>query len=277
VSAFGRSYPPGRLYTIAGDGNVGAANQADAIDARNFQLNFPTGLALDTAGNVFLLDSIEGEVRVILNAANTAANQGKIYTLNLKDVGGTAPFLADGGQDLKVVDPDGNPATTPNYLYVVDTNHHRVVRTDLGNLNTLDATAGNPLTVGVVMGVKDEPGYLRAGLTYPDIHDVSKALPEADARLNAPTSIAFDSAGNMIVADRARLHMLEAASLDPAVAGNTYVIAGGLDTRFLVGDARLGYFPSTAQIQYDPTSRNVLVCDPKENLVRRLWTARGTY
>jgi hypothetical protein len=129
-----------------------------------------------------------------------------------------------------------------------------------------------------VLGVKDEPGYIRAGLTYPDIHDISKAMAAADARLNAPSSLDFDSAGNMIVADRGRIHMMEAAGLDPVAATrNTYVIGGGLDTRYVSGDSRLCYFPGGAQVRYDPVSRNLLVIDPFENLIRCLWTARGTY
>lgn len=275
VTAFGRTYPAGKLVTIAGNSTVGAPGQGDGVDGRDFALNTPTGLTLDKAGNVYVLDSAEGKVRVIMNAG---ANAGKLYTLNLQEPGGSAAFVADGGNDLKVVDADNNPTTAPNWLYVADTGHHRVVRVDLGDLTTLDARAATPVQVAVVLGVKDEPGYIRAGMTYPDIHDVSKALAAADARLNAPSSLEFDNVGNMIVADRGRLHMMEAAGLDPAATTrNTYVIGGGLDTRYISGDSRLCYFPAGGLLHYDGVNRNLLVIDPLENRVRCLWTARGVY
>jgi hypothetical protein len=263
VSAYGRSFKAGRLYVLAGNATVGDPAQADNVDAKTFSLNAPTGLAQDSVGNLYLLDSAEGEVRVILAA------DGTIHNVNMREPNGTDAFLADGGMDLKVRESGGNV-----WLYVADTNHHRVVRANLGAVASIGGSGA--VNVGVVMGVKDEPGYIRAGLNYPDILDVSKALPEADARLNTPMSLTFDGAGNLIVADKGRIHMVEAAAIDPAVDGDTYVIAGGLDTRFITGDARLGYLPDTAGVSYDPVSQNILLTDRKENVVRKLWTARGT-
>jgi hypothetical protein len=264
VMIFGQAYKAGHLYVVAGTTAVGDGTPAAGGDAKAFALNQPTGLAMDSANNMYVLDSMEGKVRVISGADRT------IHDLNLHDAPDTtASFLADGGSDLKVREVAGDV-----WLYVADTNHHRIVRANLGP--AAGVTALGQVNVETVLGVTDEPGYIRAGMNYPDILDVSKALPEVDARLNAPTSLTFDGAGNMIVADKGRIHMLEASAIPAGTAGDTYVIAGGLDTRFITGDARLAYLPDTAGVSYDALSQNVLVVDRKENVVRKLWTARGT-
>jgi hypothetical protein len=266
VLMFGRTFYAGRLYTVIGNGQV--AGQPDVLSEEGspghaYALNEPTAMAQDSAGNLYVLDSAAGAVRLV------RAADGSVITLPLKADASTA-YAAVGAQDLRVVEGSAN------YLYLADTNAHTVVRfqlpADLADL----AGAVPDMTVQTVFGVAGEPGYIKAGLTYPDIHDASKALSEANARLNEPTSLTFDGAGNLIVAAKGRLHLMEAAALDPATTGNTYVIAGGIDTRNIVGDARLGYFPSTSSVRYDATSKNVLVVDNAENVVRRLWTARGT-
>jgi hypothetical protein len=265
VTVFGRDFLAGRLYTVLGNGQVGdpAAPAADGTPGHAFALNEPTAMAQDSEGNLYVLDSIAGAVRLV------RAGDGSVITLPLK-ADATTAYAAVGAQDLRVVEG------AANFLYLADTDAHTVVRfplpADLADL----AGAVPDMTAQTVFGVAGEPGYIKAGLTYPDIHDASKALSEANARLNEPTSLTFDGAGNMIVAAKGRLHLMEAAALDPATVGNTYVIAGGVDTRNIVGDSRLGYFPATTSVRYDATSKNVLVVDNAENVVRRLWTARGT-
>jgi sugar lactone lactonase YvrE len=266
VTVFGRDFLAGRLYTVLGNGLV--AGQPDVLSEEGspghaFALNEPTAMAQDSAGNLYVLDSIAGAVRLV------RAGDGSVITLPLKADASTA-YAAVGAQDLRVVEG------AANFLYLADTNAHTVVRFPLpANLADL-AGAVPDMTAQTVFGVAGTPGYIKAGLTYPDIHDASKALSEANALLNEPTSLTFDGDGNMIVAAKGRLHMMEAAALDPGTVGNTYVIAGGIDTRNIVGDARLGYFPATTSVRYDAASKNVLVVDNAENVVRRLWTARGT-
>jgi hypothetical protein len=265
TTMFGRTFYAGRLYTLCGNGTLPAGAQADGLAGRDFELNEPTGLTQDSEGNLYVLDSLEGAVRLV------RATTGQVITLPLKAVGGTADYMAPNGQDLRVVETTGG-----NFLYVANMNAHTVDRFALpSDLTTLAAGTPANMTAETILGVKDEPGYIAAGKTYPDVQDVSKPLLKADARLNEPTSITFDADGNLIVADKGRIHLLEQANLAPAVTAGPYVIAGGLDTRFLIGDSRLGYFPGTTSVRFDAVSGNTLVVDSKENRVRRLWTARG--
>lgn len=267
VTTFGRDFLAGRLYTVLGNGQLVDGVAAPAVDTtlgHAFALNEPTALTQDSQGNLYVLDSIAGAVRLV------RAGDGQVFTLPLKTAA-NAPYAAVGAQDLRIVEAGaGN-----NFLYLADTNAHTVVRFALpADLSTLATTVPASLAAQTVFGTDGVPGYL-TGVPYPDIHDVSAALPEGNALLNEPTSLTFDGAGNMIVAAKGRLHLMEQAALDPATVGDTYVIAGGVDTRFIVGDSRLAFFPGTTSVRYDASSKNVLVVDNAENVVRRLWTVRG--
>jgi hypothetical protein len=272
VDMFGKRYYAGRLYTLVGNATAvepiptGAENAAGT----DYPLNEPTGLAQDSVGNLYVLDSIAGKVRVL---RASGANAGKLITLNLESTPGNA-YDMTGAQDLRVVEGGGG-----NFLYVADTNHHVVVRFALpAALTALDgATAPAAVQAQLIMGQTATPGFIKLGPTdvYPDIFDVSKPITEDKALLNAPTSLTFDDQGNLIVGAKGRIHMMEAAALPPGGTGNTYVIAGGVDTRNIVGDSRLGFFPETTSVRYDPITKNTLVVDYSERVVRRLWTARG--
>ncbi|MNS21632.1 NHL repeat protein [compost metagenome] len=272
VTMFGRTFYAGRLYTLAGNSVLGdpATPGGENAVGTDYSLNEPTGLAQDSVGNLYILDSIAGKVRVL---RAFGANAGKVITLNLESTPGTA-YDMTGAQDLSVVEGAGG-----KFLYVADTNHHVVVRFALpAALTDLDgAAAPAAVQAQLVMGQTATPGFIKLGPTdvYPDIFDISKPITEDKALLNAPTSLTFDDQGNMIVGAKGRIHLMEAAALPPGGTGNTYVIAGGVDTRNIVGDSRLGFFPDTTSVRYDPITKNTLVVDFSEQVVRRLWTARG--
>lgn len=294
---YGRDFLGGRLYTLAGHG---APRGGDLLEPERqdylygegapgleANLSEPTGLAVDQAGNVYLLDSgyAENELadaiasdetdatytfpnpgasgRTILVYHGTIrivrASDGAIVTLKLT-LGGQA-FPVTGAQDLQLVEKDG-----VRTLYVADTNKHWVFKVEV----PADLTA-TPLTAAItpVLGTIDEPGYVRNGVDLPDAFHAFDGVPLADARLNGPTSLTFDQEGRLIVADAGtrRVRLLD--------QGKVYTIAGGFDTRYLEGDARLGYMPQTTSVRLDPDG-NLLLVDRKEQLVRKIWTRRGS-
>ncbi|MFP5501056.1 MAG: hypothetical protein ACLGIN_01115 [Candidatus Sericytochromatia bacterium] len=294
---YGRDFLAGRLYTLAGHG---AARGGDELEderqdylygegAPGLEANLaePTGLAVDQAGNVYMLDSgyAENELadaiasdetdatytfpnpnatgRTILVYHGTIrivrASDGAIVTLKLT-LGGQ-PFPVTGAQDLQLVEQGG-----VRTLYVADTNKHWVFKVEV----PADLTA-TPLTAAItpVLGAIDEPGYVKDGVALPDAFHAFDGVPLADARLNGPTSLTFDQAGRLIVADAGtrRVRLLD--------DGKVYTIAGGFDTRYLEGDARLGYMPQTTSVRLDRDG-NLLLVDRKEQLVRKIWTRRGS-
>jgi sugar lactone lactonase YvrE len=97
----------GKIVTFAGSGR--AAFGGDGGPATAADLNLPTGLAFDTAGNVYIADSGNNRVRKV-------SPNGTITTVAGD---GTAAVLA--APSAVAVSPSG-------VLFITDTDNHRVVR-----------------------------------------------------------------------------------------------------------------------------------------------------
>lgn len=201
-------------------------------------------------------------------------SDGRIFTLRLTH--GGAPYALEGASDLRILET--GEAT---WLYLADTRRHAVVRVrlpaDTSQLVT-DRPGGGyalpgPLEVEVVLGRLDTPGWIADEGLVPDLYSLNDGLLEDQVLLTAPQSLAFDHEGNLIVADRGRVRLLEAAGL--AGDGRVFTLAGGLESSLIEGDARLASFPGTRHLHFDPLGRNLLLADSALNLVRQLWTARG--
>jgi hypothetical protein len=213
-----------------------------------------------------VIDSGAGEIRYV---RATGGDAGTIYSLKLQDGGGN-PVSVTGAQDLRLVE-----SAQGNYLYLALTPRHVVYRITLpSTLATLDSTQA--CTSQVILGTLDTPGLVdTAQVTFPDAFTASAGTPKAATLLNAPVSLDFDAAGDLLVADAGRVRLVEAAAVPPGASGNVYTIAGGFETNFAEGDARLAAFPTSAYMNVDPTSGNVLIADPEMGLIRKLWTGRS--
>lgn len=276
LTHFGDVLLGNRLYTVAGQGIYsGAALAGPAADweAQNGQnaseagLWRPTGLARDAAGNVFVVDAgSEAEDRPG-RLLVVRESDGLIFHLPLEDESTAEGVSLSGVEDLKLHPSDGK-------LYFADTLNHCVrslscpTSTDIANF---DENPIATLTVVIELGQPGTEGFIdtAGGAQYPDIHDISKGIPTDDILLDGPRSITFDAAGQLIVGDtgNGRVRLRKDNLL--------YTLAGGLDTRFVTGDARLGYFPGIDSVHYSPFERNLLVTDFRASVVRRIHTNRG--
>ena len=151
------------LSTVAGTGAPGFSG--DNGPATAAQLNTPTALTVDPAGNLYIADS--GNLRVRRLDAQTGI-------LSTTAGNGVAAYTGDGGPALSAgflsvhslaLDPSGN-------LFIADSANHRIRR--------LDAATGH-ISTAAGTGV--------AGFSGDD------ALATA-AQLNAPNHLAFDPLGN---------------------------------------------------------------------------------
>jgi DNA-binding beta-propeller fold protein YncE len=109
--------PAGVISTIAGTGTAGYNGEGTATSA---QLNYPFGIAVDAAGNVYIADQGNSRIRKVTVATgiiSTVAGNGSVG------------FAGDGGQATSAtlssalgvaVDPAGN-------LFIADKNRIRRV------------------------------------------------------------------------------------------------------------------------------------------------------
>lgn len=153
----------GRVTTIAGKAGESGTADGQGTAAR---FNRPSGLALDSAGILYVADQVNHAIRRITPAGNVSTIAGKIGTSGTADGTGTAAqftFPTD-----VAVDSAGN-------IYVADTSNHAIRKIAPGNIVT--TLAGSKRTSGNGDGFGTQ------------------------ARFFSPWAVAVDAAGNVYVAD----------------------------------------------------------------------------
>ena len=155
----------GNIGTLAGNGVSGFSG--DGLQATSAQLNGPQGVAVDSAGNVYIADTANNRVRKV------AAN-GVITTVAGN---GAAGFSGDGSYAVsaQVGNPTAVAVDTVGNVYIAD-GSARVRKLFLSGLITTIAGTGTR-------------GYSGDGGSAPN------------ARLNGPSSLAVNAAGSIWVAD----------------------------------------------------------------------------
>lgn len=158
----------GNLTTIAGTGVQGFAG--DGGPATAAQLDSPTGLALDAAGDVYVADTHNQRVRRIKAASGVITTVAGDGTAGYGGDGGPATAAMLNRPGALAVDAAGN-------VYVADTNNHRVRR--------IDAQAGTITTVAGdgVQGYSGDGG------------------PATAAEIDSPDGLAVSAAGVLYLAD----------------------------------------------------------------------------
>jgi hypothetical protein len=149
------------VTTLAGDGNRGFVDGAGTAA----EFNYPTGVAVDSAGNVYVADNIR--IRVV-------SPSGTVSTLAGSGAAGASAGFANGvGPAAQFYNPAGVAVDTAGNVYVADYNNNLIrVVSPSGTVSTLAGSGG---------GFANGPG--------------------PSSRFYTPTGVAVDTAGNVYVAD----------------------------------------------------------------------------
>jgi uncharacterized protein (TIGR03437 family) len=156
----------GTITTVAGTGNEGRS--PDGTRAKDAAINAPAGVAIDAAGNLYFSDSVNEVVQVISASTGTISTIAGTGTAGFSGDGGPAKAAQLSAPGSMAFDGDGN-------LLVCDSDNRRIRRI---RGPAIDTMAGN--------------GLFRA---------FDEGIPATQAFLFQPQGMAFDSQGNLYVAD----------------------------------------------------------------------------
>jgi hypothetical protein len=215
ITIAGVSIPAGDIQTVAGSENdiTGCPNSqtacGDGGPATSAHLNLPYGVALDSAGNIYIADTKDQKIRLV------NATTGIITTFAGNGIGCSNPVSHCG--DGKVPTsaeldlPQGifvNTATPPN-VYIADTGDSRIrlVSSATGLISTVVNTLGTA-------GFSGDGGAA------------------ASAQLDLPGGIWVDSTGNYFVSDsgNARIRVVNNQTSAITVGGTTIQPNGDIET-----------------------------------------------
>ena len=176
----------GMITTVAGTGESGySGNGGPAVQA---QLNSPTNMAVDEAGNLYIADRDNLRIRKVdeAGAITTVAGTGE------------SGYSGDGGPaaQARLSEPSGAAADGAGNLYIADRSNHRIRKVDAAGTITTVAGTGQ-------YGFGGNGG------------------PAVQAQLNYPAGVAVDSAGNFYIADSGNhsIRKIDATGTIDTVAG----------------------------------------------------------
>ncbi|HSY17616.1 MAG TPA: immunoglobulin domain-containing protein [Candidatus Acidoferrales bacterium] len=226
----------GVIITVAGSGTRGYSG--NGILATNANLSFPSGVALDGVGNLFIADAGNHRIRKV----NTS---GIITTVAGN---GTATYAGDTGAatNASFSGPQGVTVDGAGNLYVADTGNNRVRKVYAnGTVITVAGNSGN--------GFSGDAGSA------------------TNAGVFGPTSVILDSIGNLYIADRSnhRIRKVGINGIITTLAGNgtnTYAGGSGVAT-----NASLN-FPSS--VAFD-ASGNLYIADQSNERIREVLSHDG--
>ena len=193
----------GIMTTFAGTGEEGYGG--DGGPATEAKLDWPTGVAADDDGNVYIADRNNERVRKVDSEGiiTTFAGTGEWGYDSDEDGGPAAEALLNWPTGL-ALDANGN------FLYIADEYNNRIRQVDLasGIINTVAGMKRPSLEVGEE---EEEDAD----------EDVGDDGPATSALLHRPTGVAVDGEGNLYIADRLhhRVRKVDAEGVITTIAG----------------------------------------------------------
>ncbi len=221
----------GKITTVAGNGTQGFAGDGAAATAA--QLNYPTTIAINAAGELFIADYGNHRVRKI-------ATDGKITTVAGS---GTEGFSGDGAAATaaQLNNPVGVAITASGELLIADTQNHRIRRVS---------------TSGVISTVAGSGTLGFAG----------DGAAASSAQFSYPGAMTLAADGSLLIADygNSRVRKIDSSGIVSTFAGSASVGFAG-DTTAATGAQLNGPFGVSLG-----TNGSVLIADQINGRIRKV-------
>lgn len=226
--------PSGKITTIAGNGIGGYSG--DGGLATSASMYYPEGLALDSAGNLFIADNGNSVIRKVdtFGIITTIAGNGNLG------------FSGDGGPAInaQLFNPGGLSLDKYGNLFFADIHNNRIRKIDKN---------------GIISTVAGNGGYYYNG----------DNIPATSASLYTPHSVTVDSIGNIYIPDiyNNRVRKVSSNGTITTIAGNgtgSYSGDSGLATQATL------YSPTGVLIDH---IGNILITDFNNNVIRKVDTS----
>jgi hypothetical protein len=235
----------GFIYTTAGNGSV-VTLYGNNVPATNIELNFPSGAISDSSGNIYIADQANCVIRKV--------NVDTGLISNFAGTIGTCGYLGDGGPATSAYlnQPANMAVDVSGDLYIADAGNCLIRKVSNGTITTIagDHTLGCGFSGdgGAATGAQlSNPNAVKldssANLYIADeynnrIRKISGGIistfagggtagigdggPAISAKLNDPTDVAIDSAGNVFIADsnEYRVRKVDTSGIISTYAGN---------------------------------------------------------
>ena len=220
----------GTITTIAGTGEFGFSG--DGGPAAAARLDFPYGVAVDSAGNVYIADTGNQRIRKIDSTGTITTIAGS----------GEFGFSGDGGPAVEAEfrNPYGVAVDSAGNLYIADTSNRRIRKIDsTGTITTIAGTG--------------EYGFSGDG------------GPAVEAELSQPRGVAVDSAGNVYIADvnDHRIHKIDSTGTITTIAGTGFGFGGD------GGPAAEAEFRRPDGVAVD-SAGNLYIADSSDHRIRKV-------
>lgn len=234
------------IRTFAGDGTPAFGGDTGLATAA--QLYWPQGMAFTSAGEMVFADSGNGRIRKITQAGIITTIAGV----------GSAGFSGDGGAALSAEfdNPRSVVVDAQDNIYVADSYNHRVRRIDA--------------LTAIITTIAGSGAFGYAGGSFAGDNGLATS-----ARLNEPSGLAFDSSGNLYIADsnNHRVRMVDASTSNiSTVAGSGTAGPGFGGYSGDGGQATSAVFKYPFALAFDSLGQ-MLIADYGNNMVRRVDSA----
>jgi sugar lactone lactonase YvrE len=279
-----REIAGGVITTVAGNGSYGFAG--DTAAAVNASLAGPSGIAVDTNGNLYIADRFNNRVREVVNG-----------TINTIAGNGTPTWMGDGQQavNASLNLPAGVKVGADGSVYIADSANHRVRKVTAGVISSIagngtngysgDSGQATAAMLSFPFGVTLDPtgntlyiatqgdsrirqvtgGVINTTAGNGNLGYSGEGGQAKAAQLWAPSGVAYDRAGNLYIADSPNNRVLK-------VAGGIITTVAGNGTPGYSGD---GHAATAAQLN-NPTgialdnTGNLFIADSSNNVIREV-------